>query len=216
MIESIKRTSQHGIILYLLWLLFISFVAIISLAELSPVKFRIFDQQNIFIFIIEAELFFILVILPFFLPSLMNGFKESWINILATTLVLFLFSLPVMLLCQNISVVDGWNFCKAAAVVLSCTLLVSSIFVAAHVFKIQIAPYYFFAIFLIQAMGTFLWYLSLEYGLNLDFLTTLSPFRGILELSSPIVYVQILAFTILSAVLFLCTIPFAVRQAKSS
>lgn len=215
MIGSIKQASQRAIHLYLAWLVFISLVSVISLAELSPIKFKILETNYIFLLMIQAELFFVLVVLPWFLPSLMDGFKESWINIVTTIFVLFLFSLPIMLICQNLSSVDGDSFVKAFATVFACTLFVCSLFVTAHLFKIHITPFYFLVLFLVQSMGTFLWYLSLEYDLKLDFLSALSPFRGVLELSSSLVTSQILFFVILSALLFVSTIPAALKQSRT-
>ncbi len=215
MIENIKQAVQKGVVLYLVWLLFVSFMAIISLAELSPLKFKILQQENVFAWVIETELFFVFVLFPFFLPTLMEGVKESWVNIFTTVFILFLFPLPIMLVCQNLSVVDGVVFIKAMGLVFASAFFVSSLFVSTHLMGLSIMPYYFLILFIVQAMGPFLGYLSLEYGLKLGFMDSFSPFKSVLDPHSQTIGIQILVLTVTSLLLFASTIPLGLRKAQA-
>jgi hypothetical protein len=171
----------RAVVLYLLWLGFISGALIVGMSDLSPLPLGVIDPTNVFTLLIEAELFFVLVIWPFFVPRLLKPKvelsaarlgAEGHLLVLQVG-VLFVVALPVGLLCQNLASVSPGGFLAGHLLVVVMASFVASLFAIAEERRVSVAPWYLLGMFACAGGFPFAHFLT---GGRLGWLASASPF----------------------------------------
>lgn len=211
----------RAIVMYLLWLGLISGSLIVAMSDALPVKVGFLHPDNVFTLLIEAELFFVLVIWPFFVPKLLKPVtidtaktNESHLLVLQV-LVLFIVGLPVALLCTSLSDVGAVPFLAGHLLVAAAASFVAALHDLAIERKFAFAPVYFAVAFAIAGLAPFVDFLrwGREGGSGMPgLLTWVSPFwtASRLEGSAPIVMAAVLGAVAVSAMV---AAPFARKRA---
>jgi|GEM_PF-2603591 len=176
--------------------LFIGAILWLFTSEVVQMNLSFIKPENMYICLVEAELFFILIIWPFFItptldenyPVPKNKFMHGKVSILLLQILLFfILVLPYSLICQNISNVDWVILLKGYVNLLAIALLVTAIFWSAFTRKLYIEPWYYFAVIFLSIGLPFLYYIDLEfYDENLLALSVFSPFWGALYIDKNI------------------------------
>lgn len=220
--------------LYLVWLSFICGVLLLAMGDVLPLRIAFVTPENAFTCLIEAELFFVLVIWPFFvtrllIPALSSGAGgrvegprvqaalpggvsgEGHLLVLQVC-VLFVVAMPVAFLCQNLANVGAREFFTGHLLVATAACFVAALFAAGAERQKRVGPWYFLAFFVASALFPFLHYVAGAYAdASLRFLSAVSPFWGAVRLDDGIPLVSAGLFGAAALGLFLVT-PFLGRR----
>ncbi len=212
-----KVDVPRAIVMYLLWLGLISGVLIVAMADALPVKLGFIRPENVFTLLIEAELFFVLVIWPFFVPRLLKPVTidlakgtETHLLVLQV-LVLFVVALPVALLSTSLADVGAGEFLRGHLLVAVTASFVATLHDLAERRTIAFAPWYFLAMFAIAGFAPFAD--ALRSG-SPGVLSAISPFVAATQLdgSAPLVMSGVFGvFTVATMIVS----PFALRRASA-
>ncbi|MBI2931970.1 MAG: hypothetical protein HYY16_09985 [Planctomycetes bacterium] len=180
----------RAIVLYLLWLGFISAALLCATGNVLPFGLGFISPEDAFTCLIEAELFFVLVIWPFFIPGLLvrkvsipSGVSGHAHLLVLQVCVLFVVALPVAFLCQNLADVGARVFFSGHLLVATAACFVAALFGVGAERKNRVAPWYFLGFFVASAFVPFVHYVAVEFaGQSLRFLAAVSPFWGAAEL----------------------------------
>ncbi len=186
--------------LYLVWLSFISGALLLALGDVLPFHLAFITPENAFTCLIEAELFFVLVLWPFFIPRLLlpriempkipTGVGGEGHLLVLQICVLFVVAMPAGFLCQNLANVGPREFAMGHLLVATAACFVAALWWVGSERGVRPAPWYFLGFFVASALLPFAHYLALEFaGASLGFLSAVSPFwaAGELEQSTPMV-----------------------------
>lgn len=185
-----SRVSLHEtIVLYLTWLAFITGALLIALAGDFPFSSYLISPGDTFQYLLYAQLFFVLVMWPKFIPKILAEDSKRVIPsegslqagsvslLLIQVVVLSVFMLPVAMICLNISTLGFWTFFKGQLLVVVMASFVAALFAAGIERKWSMRAWYYFFFFIVSAGFPFVSYLSWDmYGTSLGFLESLSPF----------------------------------------
>jgi hypothetical protein len=169
----------RAIVMYLLWLGLISGALIIAMADALPIKLGHIRPENAFTLLIEAELFFVVIIWPFFVPRLL---KPVTIDLAKTTeshllvlqvLVLFVVALPVALLTTSLADVGAGEFLRGHLLVVVTASFVAAMHELADRRKVAFMPWYLLGAFTVAGLAPFADALR---GGEPGLLSALSPF----------------------------------------
>ncbi len=199
-----RISVPRAIGLYVVWLSFISVVLLAALGNVLPFQAAFVTPENVFTCLIEAELFFVLVIWPFFVPRLLvpkvelpTGVGGEAHLLVLQVCVLFVVAMPIAFLCQNLAQVGAREFFNGHLLVATAACFVAALFGAARERQTRMAPWYFLGFFVLSAMLPFAHYLAVEFaGGSLRFLSAVSPFWGAAQLDGamPLVSAGIFGF----------------------
>jgi hypothetical protein len=207
--------------LYLVWLSFISGVLLLALGDVVPMRLAFITPESAFTCLIEAELFFVLVIWPFFIPKLLvprapmpsipTGVGGEGHLLALQICVLFVVAMPVGFLCQNLANVSAREFAIGHLLVATAAGFVAALWWAGSERGVRMAPWYFLGFFVASAMLPFVHYLAIEHaGASLGFLSAVSPFWAAAELGSGTPIVASVLFGTVALALFMAA-PFLRR-----
>jgi hypothetical protein len=220
-------------VLYLLWIGFISGALLVGMADLLPVSLGSIDPSRVFTLLIEAELFFVLVIWPFFVPRLLKRDLtvdtaklasvggESPMLVLQVA-VLFVVALPVALLSSTISSVSPGAFLRGHLLVAVMASFVAALLNATKGRNAGAVSGYFLGLFLLAAGGPFVHFLATEHfqAGSLRFLASMSPFWAAVHLepgtshaSLPLVQSAVVA---VATVVLLAAAPFLGKNVETN
>ncbi|OHB69666.1 MAG: hypothetical protein A2W23_09105 [Planctomycetes bacterium RBG_16_43_13] len=186
--EQLRRV----ILLYLFYLCFVSAVLWLFLAEVSS-HLPFVTPDNIFHLLMEAQLFFVLIIWPLVIPAVLqntvynikgegqrpslNAISGRVSVLFLQVLMFFILTLPISLMCTSIANLDWIILAKGSVYVFAIALIVAAVFDIGITRKLNIAPIYYLIIFILSAGVPFLYYLMREfYGRDAIELSVLSPF----------------------------------------
>lgn len=200
----VRANLQRTILVYLSWLAFVSVGLVAVLADVLPFVPAYVRPDNLFHFLVEAELFFVLVLWPLFIPKILAEETDAKANILLLqVVVLFVFVLPLAFLCQSISNLDLWTFFKGQLQVAVLASFIAALFTFAAAKKWKIGPAYYLGFFVLSAGLPFLYYLLYEYAnASPGFLAAFSPFWAASRLDATVV-VQCAVFGAVTVALLL-------------
>lgn len=209
--------------LYLAWLSLVSGALLVALGSVLPFGIGRIDPRGAFACLIEAELFFVLVVWPFFIPRLfvprgpvpLGPGVEGHLLVLQVG-ILFLVALPLAFLTRNLADLGAREFFVGHALVASVACFVAGLFTLAGIRVQRVAPWYLAGLFAASAALPFLHFLSLEYGgPALGWLAVLSPFWGAARLEEVAPLVSSAIFALAAVALFLAA-PYVRSPAASS
>ncbi len=170
--------ASRAIVLYLAWLGTLVGALVAMMAEVSPVRLSFIRPDTLFVAFTEAQVFFALLVWPFFVPWLGSGAPLGGAaRHLREILVLLAFSFPLALMCANVS-------SAGAGTILRSQLLVAALAAFAAALGAPggrgTAPWYVGGILALSAGPPFLHFLVgvLGRGPDLSFASWVSPFWG--------------------------------------
>jgi hypothetical protein len=221
--------------LYLVWLSFISGVLLLAMGDVLPLRLGFITPENAFTCLIEAELFFVLVIWPFFIPRLLvprapgvapapaspgvvvpTGVSGEGHLLVLQVCVLFVVAMPIAFLCQNLGNVGAREFFTGHLLVATAASFVAALFSLGAERQARLGPWYILGFFVASALLPFLHFLAGAFaGRSLRFLSALSPFWGasLLDEATPLVSAGLFGGAALA--LFLA-MPFLGRAARTT
>jgi len=172
--------------LYLAWIGGLCGGVVLLLANLFPFPLPFATPGAFFGAVVELEIFFVLLIWPFFVPSLLREGCTAPL-LLAYVGALLLFALPLVLIAANVSSVDAPGVFRSQVMVAALAALAAG--VAAR-FRAAL-PWYFLAVFWISATHSFWAFLGQEMGASSPGVSIyLSPFWGAVADRSAPAWVQ--------------------------
>jgi hypothetical protein len=182
------------------------------LGGVLPFRIGSVRPEDVFTCLIEAELFFVLVVWPFFIHRLVvpkveieapTGVGGEAHLLVLQVVVLFVVALPIAFLCQNLANVGAREFFSGHLLVATAACLVAAIFGMGSERHVKTAPWYFLGFFVLSALVPFLQYLALEYGGgSLRYLSVVSPFWGAAQLDGDVPLVSSAIFGVAALALF--------------
>jgi len=175
--------------LYLSWIGVLCGGFVLLLADVLPFPLPFATPANFFLAVVELELFFVLLIWPLFVPSLLRGGCAAPALMLYVG-ILLLFSLPLAMIGANVSSVEASGLVRSQVHVAALAALgagVAARFPAAM-------PGYLLGVFWISAAHPFWFFLQHQLGAKSPSISVyLSPFWGAVAGSGP-AWVQIGVF----------------------
>lgn len=143
----------RAVVMYLLWLGIISGALLVGLTDALPVSLGIVSPETAFTLLIQAELFFVLVIWPFFVPRLLlpkvtidtsklRGIGGEAHVLMAQIGVLIVVALPVALLCSSMADSSPSALAIGHLLVAVAAAFVAALFDVASQRGWRIAPWY--------------------------------------------------------------------------
>ena len=185
-----REQIQKSILLYLYFLVFLTLAIIVAVTDSLPFRLAFVTPENLFLCLMEAELFFVLVIWPLFIPSLLQAPEpepsradagRAHVPVLQVG-ALFLFALPLALVCEGVSNSGISTFFRSNLQVVALGVFVAALFNLAHHLGLRIAPWYFACLFLVSAAVPYAAFLLLEHGAGgASFARFLCPFWAVLD-----------------------------------
>jgi hypothetical protein len=177
-----QKESDNPIIIYLLWLGFVSLIFILFFS--LKLENGFITPKYIYHCLLEAELFFILILWPCLLIRILEetvledkrAMKQ--IKLIFTHIILFfVLALPLVVICEGIS---RWGIdiaLRMHLVVFTYALFVGSVLCLGLRYGIETIPWYYLFIFLSSAGVPFFYYIGLEFlEVDLSELSIISPF----------------------------------------
>jgi hypothetical protein len=168
--------------LYLSWIGVLCGGFVLLLADVLPFPLPFATPANFFLAVVELELFFVLLIWPLFVPSLLRGGCAAPALMLYVG-ILLLFSLPLAMIGANVSSVEASGLVRSQVHVAALAALgagVAARFPAAM-------PGYLLGVFWISAAHPFWFFLQHQLGAKAPSVSVyLSPFWGAAAGSSPV------------------------------
>jgi hypothetical protein len=183
--------------LHLAWIGGLCGAIILMLADLLPYRLPFAAPDKFFAAVLSLELFFVLLVWPLFVPSLLReGVPPPMILIQVAALLLF--GLPLLLIAANVTGVDGGSVLRGQALVAALAALG-----AGMAARLRAAlPWYFLAVFWIAAAHPFWSFLGDQMGAaSPGFSVYLSPFWGAVTDSPAPAWVQAALYGLAGVVL---------------
>lgn len=172
--------------LYLAWIGGLCGAIVLLLAEILPFSLPFATPQNFFACIVAVELFFVLLVWPLFVPSLLReGLAPPLL--LAVVALMVLFALPLVLIGANIASVAAASWIRSQAQVAALAALGAG--VAARL--PWALPWYFLGVFWLSAAHSFWSFLGDQLQVPAPSISVfLSPFWGAVADRSAPAWVQ--------------------------
>jgi hypothetical protein len=178
------------IALFLVWLGFISSAMLAAMGDLLPFGLGSMRPESAFTCLIEAELFFVLAIWPFFIPRVVvprvevpPGVSGEGHLLMLQVCVMFVVAMPLAFLSQNLASIGAREFFVGHLLVATAAAFVAAVFGTGPERPSRVTPWYFLGFFVLSGLVPFAHYLSLEYsGTSLAALSAVSPFWSASEL----------------------------------
>lgn len=172
--------------LYLSWIGGLCAGIVLLLADLLPFPLPFATPANFFGAIVELEIFFVLLVWPLFVPTLLRTGCAAP-TLLAYVGALLLFSLPLAMIGANVSSVDGSALIRSRALVAALAALGAGM--AARL--PSALPWYLLGVFWISAAHPFWFFLQHQMGAQAPAISVyLSPFWGAAAAESAPAWVQ--------------------------
>ncbi|MHC4606590.1 MAG: hypothetical protein ACYTAF_06600 [Planctomycetota bacterium] len=178
-----REQVRKSALLYLYWMGSLGAVLVVVAADLLPFRLAFVSPENLFVCLIEAEIFFVLAVWPLFIPSILrlqeNGPKERTHApiLFLHILLMLLFALPLALICTSVSDAGAGLFFRGHLLVAVLAFFVAALFDLAHTLRLRIAVWYYMVFFLASAALPFLYFVIREHGASgPEFLSFFSPF----------------------------------------
>jgi hypothetical protein len=160
--------------LHLAWIGGLCGTIILMLADLLPYRLPFATPDKFFAAVLSLEIFFVLLVWPLFVPSLLGEGMPTPM-ILVEVAVLLLFGLPLVLIAANVTGVDAGSVLRGQALVAALAALGAG--VAARLRPVL--PWYFLAVFWLSAAHPFWAFLGDQMGAASPRMSVyLSPFWG--------------------------------------
>jgi len=190
-----RLNVPRAVALCLAWVGLICGVLVVSIQGILPFRLGAVGPDAVFLALVEAEIFFVTVVWPFFMPRMLipkAGIEavrtagpggEPHLMILQVG-VLLVVALPLALVSQNLSEISAGQFFRGhlqvAALAVFVTVLLDVLGGA------RTRPWYFLGFFTVSALFPFLEFLASESGGSpkLGFLAAFSPFWGAAQLQA--------------------------------
>jgi hypothetical protein len=195
-----REQIQKTVLLYLYWLGFLGAVLVVLLADILPFRPAFVSPENLFLCLIEAELFFVLVIWPPFVTTLLRPEEPGVsrmrcsLGLLLQACLLLLLALPLALVCGGISHADAGLFLRGHLLVAVLAVFVAALFPLAHRLRRRIQVWYYLGFFLLSAALPFLYFVIRERRqTGPEFLAFFSPFWAALRPDASLVLSAIFA-----------------------
>lgn len=162
----VPAVKVHRVLpLLILWLVFLIPPSVLLVSDRIRASFL--TESTYFAAMIQYQLFFILVLFPLWVPRALKPCADAREGI-ALSIVqvagLFCVALPVNLVGQGLSNVDAGGFAAACAIVAASSMLVASLYVLAWILGWNLHAYYYFGLFVTQAVFPYVGYLTLEFS----------------------------------------------------
>jgi hypothetical protein len=172
--------------LYLAWISGLCAAVVLMLADLLPFPLPFATPDAFFGAVVELEIFFVLLVWPFFVPALLREAGAAPL-LLVYVGVLLLFALPLLLIAANVAGVDGGSLLRSQVLVAALAALGAG--VAAR-FRAAL-PWYFLGVFWLSAAHPFWAFLGHQMGASAPGVSVyLSPFWGAVAGRSSPAWVQ--------------------------
>ena len=172
--------------LYLSWIGGLCGGFVLLLADVLPFPLPFATPANFFGAIVELEIFFVLLIWPLFVPSLLKTGGTAPMLLLYVG-ILLLFSLPLAMIGANVSSVEASALVRSRAHVAALAALAAG--VAARL--PSALPWYLLGVFWVSAAQPFWFFLQHQLGAKAPGISVyLSPFWGAAAAESGPAWVQ--------------------------
>jgi hypothetical protein len=168
--------------LYMAWIGGLCGAIVLMLADVLPIRFAFATPENFFSCMVVLEIFFILLLWPLFVPSILReGVPPP--ALLAYVGLLLLFALPLLMIAANVASVGTGTLVRSQLMVAALAALGAG--VAARL--PSALPWYLLAVFWISAAHPFWSFLGDQLGAKAPAVSVyLSPFWGaVVERSTP-------------------------------
>ncbi|MBI3856161.1 MAG: hypothetical protein HY293_10780 [Planctomycetes bacterium] len=160
--------------LYLSWIGGLCGAIVLLLADLLPFPIPFATPGSFFASLVELEIFFVLLVWPLFVPSLLREGCGAPM-LLAYVAALLLFALPLVMIGANVSSVGTAELLRSQALVSALAALGAG--VAAKLPKAL--PWYLLGVFWVSAAHPFWFFLQHELGAKAPAVSVyISPFWG--------------------------------------
>ena len=208
----------RAIVMYLLWLGLTAGALLVAMADGLPVKLGFIRPDSVFTLLIEAELFFVLFIWPFFVPRLHKPVTIDASRLgtgahllVLQVIVLFVVALPVALLCTNLADIGTGEFLRGHLLVAVLATFVATLHDAATERGATLAPWYFLAAFIVAGGAPFADYLRWSRGGTPGLLSHVSPFwtGARLDGAAPLIMTAVFAAATIG---LMAAVPFLKRR----
>jgi hypothetical protein len=190
-----RLNVPRAVALYLAWVGLTCGVLVAAIQGVLPFRLGAVGPDAVFLALVEAEIFFVTVVWPFFMPRLIlpkagveavrtaGPGAEPHLMILQVG-VLLVVALPLALVSQNLSEISVGQFFQGHLQVAALACFVTVLL--AVLGEARVRPWYFLGFFTVSALFPFLEFLSAETGGSprLGFLAAVSPFWGAAQLQS--------------------------------
>jgi len=172
--------------LFLSWIGGLCGGIVLLLADLLPFPLPFATPANFFGAVVAMEIFFVLLVWPLFVPSLLRTGCAAPM-LLAYVAALLLFSLPLAMIGANVSSVDASALIRSRALIAALAALGAG--VAARL--PSALPWYVLGVFWISAAHPFWFFLQHQMGARAPAVSVyLSPFWGAASAESAPAWVQ--------------------------
>ncbi|MBI4564030.1 MAG: hypothetical protein HY716_04970 [Planctomycetes bacterium] len=185
-----RLSVSRALALHLLWTAFTCGALLIAIGGVLPFRLGAIDPPGAFSCLVESEIFFILVVWPFFIPRLCVAAKDDEPMrtlgetplLLSQVAVMFVVALPAALLSRNLADVGTLRFFFGLLLVGVLACFTAAVFLILG--PRRATSSYFLGFFVCSALLPFCHYLSGEFagGPSLAFLAALSPFWSAAQL----------------------------------
>ena len=183
--------------LYLSWIGALCGAFVLLLADLLPFPLPFATPAAFFLSVVEVEIFFVLLVWPLFVPSLLRGGCAAPALLLYVG-VLLLFSLPLAMIGANVSSVEASGLVRSRAHLAALAALGAG--VAARL--PSALPWYLLGAFWVSAAHPFWFFLQHQLGAKAPAVSIyLSPFWGAAAHESAPVWVQTCLYGVAGIVL---------------
>jgi hypothetical protein len=145
--------------LYLTWIGGLCATVVLLLGDVLPFPVTFATPANFFLCLVQVEVFFALLIWPFFVPALGRQGAKS-VQLPAYLVVLLIFALPLVLIAANVSSVQAAGVVRSQALVAGLALLAAGF--AAN-FR-NAVPGYIAGVFAFSALPPFELFLQSQMG----------------------------------------------------
>lgn len=186
---------RKAVLLYLYWLAVVAGAVVFFLSGLVPFVSGRVDPVWLVTALAEAEIFFVFVLWPFFIPALFrSGGEVRTSMIFLQAGMLFLFALPLVLVCEGVSRSGLELVFSQQILVVASAVFVGTLFQFSWRMKLRITPFYHAAVVLLGAGVPFAAFLISEYGRPVSsMLACASPFWAVLRSEPALILSALLA-----------------------
>jgi len=181
-----RLNVPRALALYLAWMGLTCGTLLAGIGGMLPFGLGAIGPEAAFLGLIEAELFFVTVVWPFFMPRLLLPEAAAAVRtagpggephlLILQIGVMFVVALPLALVSQNLSQIEAGEFFRAQVLVGAIACFVTVLLDRPAAARIR--SWYFLGFFTVSALFPFLGFLSgeVERGQGLGFLAAVSPF----------------------------------------
>lgn len=150
---------QQSTGLYLTWIGLLCAAVVLLLADVLPFPVTFATPRNFFLCLVQVEVFFALLIWPFFVPSLGRQGAQG-LQFVAYIAVLLVVALPLLLIAANVSSVPAAGLIRAQALVAGLGLLAAGFAARLR----NAVPGYIAGVFALSAIPPFELFLNHQLG----------------------------------------------------